>query len=76
MADRLDAYRVSGGPAPAPRSLLPLDTLALAALAVQVHGGGLGVRSRYLPAELLGSPDALRRAAESEPDNSGPRYAK
>ncbi|MFI5479693.1 Imm49 family immunity protein [Streptomyces rubiginosohelvolus] len=76
MADRLDAYRVSVGPAPAPRSLLPLDTLALAALAVQVHGWELGVRSGYLPAELLGSPDTLRRAAESEPDNSAPWYAK
>ncbi|MFF3035894.1 Imm49 family immunity protein [Streptomyces rubiginosohelvolus] len=63
LADRLDAYRESVGPAPAPRSLLPLDTLALAALAVQVHGWELGVRSGYLPAELLGSPDALRRAA-------------
>ncbi|WP_257134135.1 immunity 49 family protein [Streptomyces sp. st140] len=76
MADRLDAYRESVGPAPAPRSLLPLGTLTLAALAVQVHGWELGVRSGYLPAELLGSLDALRRAAESEPDNSGPRYAK
>ncbi|MFB7404494.1 Imm49 family immunity protein [Streptomyces rubiginosohelvolus] len=69
-------HRESVGPAPTPRSLLPLDTLALAALAVQVHGWELGVRSRYLPAELLGSPDTLHRAAESEPDNSGPRYAK
>ncbi|WP_435883117.1 Imm49 family immunity protein [Streptomyces rubiginosohelvolus] len=66
----------SVGPAPAPRTLLPLDTLALAAFAVQVHGWELGVRSGYLPAELLGSPDTLRRAAESEPDNSGPWYAK
>lgn len=74
MADRLDAYR--GSVVPAPRSLLPLDTLALAALAVQVHGWELGVRSGYLSAELLGSPDVLRRAAESEPDNSGLRYAK
>ncbi|MFI1782864.1 Imm49 family immunity protein [Streptomyces rubiginosohelvolus] len=76
LADRLDAYRDSVGPAPAPRSLLPLDTLALAALAVQVHGWDLGVRSGYLPAELLGSPDALRRAAESESNNLGPWYAK
>ncbi|MFC8339045.1 Imm49 family immunity protein [Streptomyces rubiginosohelvolus] len=74
--ESLDAYRESVGPAPAPRSPLPLDTLALAALAVQVHGWELGVRSGYLPAELLGSPDALCRAAESEPDNSVPWYAK
>ncbi|MBK6043074.1 immunity 49 family protein [Streptomyces sp. MBT55] len=76
LADRLDAYRESVGPDPAPRTLLPLDTLALAALAVQVHGWELGVRSGYLPAELLGSPDALRRAAESGSGNVGPWYAK
>ncbi|MFF8965229.1 Imm49 family immunity protein [Streptomyces globisporus] len=72
LADRLDAYRESVGPDPAPRTLLPLDTLALAALAVQVHGWERGVRSGYLPAELLGSPDALRRAAESGSGNVGP----
>ncbi|MCC8482111.1 Imm49 family immunity protein [Streptomyces parvus] len=76
LADRLDAYRESVGPAPAPRTLLPLDTLALAALAVQAHGWEPGVRSGYLPAELLGSPDALRRAAESGSNNLGPWYAK
>ncbi len=76
LVDRLDAYRESVGPAPAPRTLLPLDTLALAALAVQVHGWEPGVRSGYLPAELLGSPDALRRAAESGSNNLGPWYAK
>ncbi|MFB7233109.1 Imm49 family immunity protein [Streptomyces fimicarius] len=63
LADRLDTYRENQGPSPAPRSLLPLDALALAALAVQVHGWELGVRSRYLPPELLGTTDALRRAA-------------
>ncbi|WP_318196626.1 Imm49 family immunity protein [Streptomyces sp. MCL20-2] len=76
LADRLDAYRESVGPDPAPRTLLPLDTLALAALAVQVHGWEPGVRSGYLPAELLGSPDALSRAAESGTNNLGPWYAK
>ncbi len=73
LADLLDAYRESAGPAPAPRTLLPLDTLALAALAVQVHGWELGIGSRYLPPGLLGSPDALRRAAEAGPGNSGSR---
>lgn len=63
LADRLGTYRENQGPAPAPRTLLPLDALALAALAVQVHGWELGVRSRYLPPELLGTTDALRRAA-------------
>ncbi|MBV7243270.1 Imm49 family immunity protein [Streptomyces sp. MW-W600-10] len=63
LADRLDTCRENQGPASAPRTLLPLDALALAALAVQVHGWELGVRSRYLPPELLGTTDALRRAA-------------
>ncbi|MER6702240.1 Imm49 family immunity protein [Streptomyces griseus] len=63
LADRLDTYRESQGPDSAPRTLLPLDALALAALAVQAHGWELGVRSRYLPPELLGTTDALRRAA-------------
>ncbi|MDX5577357.1 MULTISPECIES: Imm49 family immunity protein [Streptomyces] len=63
LADRLDSYRESQGPDSAPRTLLPLDALALAALAVQAHGWELGVRSRYLPPELLGTSDALRRAA-------------
>ncbi|CAM5276713.1 Imm49 family immunity protein [Streptomyces fimicarius] len=63
LADRLDSYRESQGPDSAPRTLLPLDALALAALAVQAHGWELGVRSRYLPTELLGTTDALRRAA-------------
>lgn len=76
LAARLDTYRESVGPAPAPRTLLPLDALALAALAVQVHGWELGVRSGYLPPDLLGSTDALRRAAEAGPNNLGPWYAK
>lgn len=40
--------------------------LALAALAVQVHGWELRVRSGYLPHSLLGSTDALRQAADSD----------
>ncbi|WP_435883943.1 Imm49 family immunity protein [Streptomyces rubiginosohelvolus] len=63
--ESLDAYRESVGPAPAPRSLLPLDTLALAALAVQVHGWELGVRSGYLPAELLGRTHCAERRSRS-----------
>ncbi|MFD7626686.1 immunity 49 family protein [Streptomyces sp. NPDC059851] len=55
LAARLVEYREGAGPDPAPRTLLPLDTLALAALAVQVHGWELGIRSPYLPPDLLGS---------------------
>ncbi|WUW26067.1 immunity 49 family protein [Streptomyces sp. NBC_01463] len=65
LAARLVEHRKSVGPDPAARTLLPLGTLALAALAVQVHGWDLGIRSGYLPHGLLGSPDALRRAAEA-----------
>ncbi|MFD4538853.1 immunity 49 family protein [Streptomyces bauhiniae] len=67
LVARLIAYRESVEAVsddPAPRSLLPLGSLALACLAVQVHGWELGVRSGYLPHGLLGSPDALHRAAE------------
>nr|WP_202514078.1 MULTISPECIES: immunity 49 family protein [unclassified Streptomyces] len=60
LVARLIAYRESAAADPAPRSLLPLGTLALACLAVQVHGWELGVRSGYLPYGLLGSPDTSR----------------
>ncbi|MFB8216577.1 immunity 49 family protein [Streptomyces anulatus] len=76
LASRLVDHRESVGPDPAPRTLLPLHALALAALAVQAHGWELGLRSGYLPPELLGTPDALRRAAESRTNNLGGWYAK
>ncbi|MEV6731490.1 MULTISPECIES: immunity 49 family protein [unclassified Streptomyces] len=66
LAARLIECRESVGPDPAPRTLLPLGTLALAALAVQVHGWDLAVRSGYLPPGMLGSPDALQRAADAD----------
>ncbi|MFG2295548.1 immunity 49 family protein [Streptomyces sp. NPDC048603] len=62
LAARLAEHRDAVGADPAPRSLLPVGTLALAALAVQVHGWEPAVRSGYLPAALLGSPKALRPA--------------
>ncbi|WP_349017156.1 Imm49 family immunity protein [Streptomyces luteolus] len=55
---RLVRHRESVGSDPAPRSLLPLGVLATAALAVQVHGWELGVRSGYLPYGLLRSSRA------------------
>ncbi|MER6089772.1 immunity 49 family protein [Streptomyces bluensis] len=79
LVARLVAYRESveaDAGDPAPRSLLPLGTLALACLAVQVHGWELGVRSGYLPYGLLGSPDAPRRAAEGNRNNLGYWAAK
>ncbi|MGW5903592.1 immunity 49 family protein [Streptomyces althioticus] len=79
LTARLTAYRESvqaEAGDPAPRSLLPLGTLALACLAVQVHGWELGVRSGYLPSGLLGSPDALRRAAEGHRNDLGLWAAK
>ncbi|MEV4742519.1 immunity 49 family protein [Streptomyces sp. NPDC049555] len=66
LAARLTEHRTSLAPDPAPRSLLPLGPLALAALAVQVHGWELDVRSGYLPHGLLGSPQALRAAAKAD----------
>ncbi|MEI7032516.1 immunity 49 family protein [Streptomyces pratensis] len=76
LAARLVEHREGAGPDPAPRTLLPLGALALAALAVQVHGWDLGVRSGYLPPDLLGTPDALSRAAEGGPNTLGGWYAK
>ncbi|WP_343997496.1 Imm49 family immunity protein [Streptomyces thermocarboxydovorans] len=56
MAERLDQYRQSVSAEAAPRSLLPYRTVALAALAVRVHGWDLRVRSPYLPPGLLQAP--------------------
>lgn len=39
-----------------PRSLLPHKAIALAALALQVHGWDLRVRSAYLPQTMLSAP--------------------
>ncbi|MDT9687374.1 immunity 49 family protein [Streptomyces sp. P9(2023)] len=76
LADRLVAHRESVGTDPAPRTLLPLDTLALAALAVQVHGWELDLRTAYLPHGIVGSSDALRRAADAGENNLGVWHAK
>lgn len=56
LADRLVRHRESTPADAPPRSLLPHRTVALAALAVQVHGWDLRVRSGYLPEALLGAP--------------------
>lgn len=58
LRDRLEEHRATVGEDPAPRSLLPLDAIALAALAVQVHGWSLQTTSGYLPAALLNAPAA------------------
>ncbi|MFB6943981.1 immunity 49 family protein [Streptomyces sp. NPDC060286] len=76
LVARLIEHRESTGPDPAPRTLLPLGALALAALAVQAHGWELGVRSGYLPHGMLGSPKALQRAADSEVNDLGLWAAK
>ncbi|WP_058041219.1 immunity 49 family protein [Streptomyces roseifaciens] len=76
LVARLTEHRDSTGSDPSPRTLLPLGALALAALAVQVHGWELGVRSGYLPHSLLGSPEALRRAAATQVNTLGGWVAK
>ncbi|MGW2330382.1 immunity 49 family protein [Streptomyces sp. NPDC001700] len=73
---RLTEHRDSAGPDPAPRTLLPVGAVAVAALAVQVHGWELSIRSGYLPHTMLGSLDALRRAADAESNDLGLWYAK
>jgi hypothetical protein len=60
LADRLVQYRQSAPQDAPPRSLLPVVTIAMAALAVQVHAWELNLRSGYLPQTLLGSPEWIR----------------
>ncbi|MGE7389925.1 immunity 49 family protein [Streptomyces sp. NPDC004126] len=78
LADRLAAHRAGAEaePDPAPRTLLPLGPLALAALAVQTHQWELGVRSGYLPPELLGFTDAMRLAGRTQVNGLGGWVAK
>lgn len=76
LAARLTEHRESMGSDPASRTLLPVGALALAALAVQVHGWELGVRSGYLPHGVLGSHQALRRAADASVNGLGDWSAK
>ncbi|WP_351237618.1 immunity 49 family protein [Streptomyces sp. NPDC002133] len=76
LVARLVEHRESVGADPVPRTLLPLDTLALAALAVQVHGWELEVRSGYLPHGILGRTDALQCAADAGENNLGYWQAK
>ncbi|MFH9060342.1 immunity 49 family protein [Streptomyces coeruleorubidus] len=57
LSHRLVQHRESAPPDAAPRSLLPQKTIALAALAVQVHGWALRVQSAYLPQALLSASE-------------------
>ncbi|MFF4420988.1 immunity 49 family protein [Streptomyces sp. NPDC001549] len=56
LTSRLLEHRDGSGPDAAPRTLLPVTAIALAALAVQAHGWELNVRSGYLPTGLLRVP--------------------
>lgn len=59
LEHRLVQHRESAPTDAAPRSLLPHKTIALAALAVQVHRWDLHVRSAYLPQTLLNAPEGV-----------------
>ncbi|WP_369386223.1 immunity 49 family protein [Streptomyces sp. CG1] len=56
LAARLLKHRESVGADPAPRTLLPVRAIAVAALASQAHGWQLNVQSPYLPDSLLHTP--------------------
>ncbi|MFI8082103.1 immunity 49 family protein [Kitasatospora sp. NPDC086009] len=56
LTERLGLHRDGVGPDPEPRTLLPVETVALAALAVRAHGWQLETRSGYLPEGLLADP--------------------
>ncbi|MEU9045041.1 MULTISPECIES: immunity 49 family protein [unclassified Kitasatospora] len=53
LTARLAQHRNSTPATAWPRTLLPVVPIALAALAVQVHGWELGITSGYLPATLI-----------------------
>lgn len=57
LEHRLVQHRESAPSDAAPRSLLPHKTIALAALAVQVHRWDLHLRSAYLPQAMLSAPE-------------------
>ncbi|WP_437012936.1 Imm49 family immunity protein [Streptomyces sp. enrichment culture] len=59
LHERLVAHRTGVCEDPAPRSLLPLGPIALAALAVRVHGWDLQIESAYLPGALLSVPTSV-----------------
>ncbi|MFG2836534.1 immunity 49 family protein [Streptomyces zaomyceticus] len=56
LLERLAEHRAGVGADPEPRTLLPVGTVALAALAHLAHGWEPGVRSGYLPDALLRAP--------------------
>lgn len=56
LDERLAKHSAGVGEDPAPGTLLPLGAIALAALAVQVHGWDLQTSSAYLPTSLLKPP--------------------
>jgi hypothetical protein len=56
LAGRLLEHRAHVGTDPAPGTLVPVRTVAVAALASLAHGWQLGVRSAYLPDSLLHAP--------------------
>ncbi|MFD5512396.1 immunity 49 family protein [Streptomyces sp. NPDC127051] len=53
LAGNLAGHREGAGPDAPARTLFPAGTIAVAALAVQVHGWRLGVTSAYLPQSVL-----------------------
>lgn len=57
LAHRLVRHREAAPSDAPPRSLLPHRTIALAALAVQVHGWELRIHSAYLPNGVLRAPE-------------------
>lgn len=59
LNERLVENRAGAGEDAPPRSLLPLGTIALAALAVQVHRWDLQIESACLPGSLLNVPARL-----------------
>ncbi|MFJ2744861.1 immunity 49 family protein [Streptomyces sp. NPDC087440] len=63
LTDRLVRLSTETPAAAPPRTLLPLLTIALTALAVQVHGWQLDLESHYLPESLIQTPGRPSRTS-------------
>ncbi|MGW7260706.1 immunity 49 family protein [Streptomyces sp. NPDC054834] len=76
LAHRLVQHQQSAPSDAAPRSLLPHKTIALAALAVQVHGWDLHVQSAYLPQALLNAPEGAPSVERPPRPAAAPRSGR
>ena len=71
LQQRLVEHRETVGAHPAPRTLFPVNAVALAVLASRVHGWQLGIRTAYLPESLLHASGEVPTADRPCPETFG-----